>query len=113
MRITKHFEMRVGELSAQRGEDRQGENEISDGTAADDEDFAFAQTISPKQRSTASLEVYMARNAVKPRTTTSNAKARRMEFPTLMRCSLAVFQFRKSRKRQGEMVNQIPATTIR
>src|SRR6185312_7945567 len=40
VRITKDFEMRVRKLSAQRRENRQRQNEIADGAAADDEDFA-------------------------------------------------------------------------
>jgi hypothetical protein len=41
----------------------------------------------------------------------NNAKVRRIELPIFTRCSVAVAQFRKSRKRQGEIVNQMPATT--
>ena len=41
VRVTEDFEMGVGKLPPQGREHRQGEDEVTDGSATDDEDFAF------------------------------------------------------------------------
>ena len=100
VRITKHFEVRLGKLSAQGGNGRQCENKIADGSAANDQNLGFDCA-------------HIARNAVRPRIITNTAKASRMALPMRMRSSVAVAQFKMSRSFHGVTVNQTPATTSR
>src|SRR5216683_6922572 len=51
-------------------------------------------------------------NTVRPRHRTNNPKASRTPLRSRVRLSSAVAHWIKSRKRHGEMVNHIPATTI-
>ena len=43
VRVAKHFEMDVGKLRANRSDGGQREDEITDGAAADDEDFGLSR----------------------------------------------------------------------
>ena len=45
VRIAQHFEMGLGKLFSQRGQRGQGEDEIADGPAANDQDFAPAHKV--------------------------------------------------------------------
>ena len=60
-----------------------------------------------------SVWALLPRNTVKPNATTKSAKPRRIPLRRRVRRSSAVAQFMMSRKRQGEMVHQIPAMTHR
>jgi len=97
VRVTEDFEVRLGELPAQRSDGRERQNEITDGAAADDENLRLGHA-------------HIARNAVKPSRTTPSAKARRTALPTRTRFSEPVAQFRISRSRHGDTVNHMPAT---
>ena len=100
VRITEHLQVRLGKLAAQGGNGRQRENEIADGSAANDQNPGFDCA-------------HIARNAVRPRISTNTANARRMALPMRMRSSVAVAQFKMSRSFHGVTVNQMPATTSR
>jgi hypothetical protein len=87
--IAENLEVRAGKLFSQRGDGGKSEDEIPDRPTADDEDSAFA---------------HIARKTVSPNVTTSNANASRMALQILIRLSVAVTQFNKSRNRHGHMV---------
>src|SRR5437867_1994935 len=95
MRITQHFQVRLGKLLSQGGDCRQGQNKISDRAAANDENLAAKRV----------------QNFAAPKTATNKPNASLMPQPTFTRFSLAVPHSSKSRSRQGETVNQMPPTT--
>ena len=100
VRITEHFQVRLGKLAAQGGNGRQRENKIADCPAANDQNPGFDCA-------------HIARNTVRPRINTNTANARRMALPMRMRSSVAVAQFKISRSFHGVTVNQMPPTTSR
>src|SRR5437016_3841438 len=101
MRIAKHFQVGLRKLPAQSCNGRKGQNEIADGATTNNENLALKHESQP------------ARKTVAPKMATTSPNARRMVQPTLIRFSLAVPQSRRSRSRQGETVNHIPARTKR
>jgi hypothetical protein len=122
VRVTENFEMRFWKLASQGCDGWKRENEISNRATSDDEDFAFAHSISPVVAADVRRRIlghhspprylggYIARNAVKPSTTTRSAKASRMALPIFTRFSFAVAQFSKSRNCHGHAVKHMPAT---
>ncbi len=123
--IAQHFEMRLGELPAQGCDGRQGQDKVPNRPAPNDQNLALERThrisaLTPSLTTNSRplpqvLHVRRAqvtdRNTVSPSAATNKPNARRTPHPTLMRCSVAVPQASKSRSRQGEIVNQMPATT--
>src|SRR6185369_6218606 len=100
MGIAQHFQPALWKLPPQRRQGRKGQDEVADRTASNHQDLAAKRSHIRGQ------------NLVSPSPATSNPNASRRPHPTLIRFSFAVPHSSKSRRRQGETVNQMPPRTI-